>query len=175
MVIGTTGLDDSLVEAIRAASRDIPIVYASNMSIGVNLLFGLVEEAARTLGSAYDVEIFEMHHRFKKDAPSGTAKALAAAAAAGLGRDPARDVVYGRKGLTGERKAGEIGVHALRGGDVVGEHTVIFATLGERIEMTHRCHSRETFARGALCAARFVIDKPNGLFDMKDVLGIGKR
>jgi len=171
-VIGTTGLAQEQAAKLKDAARDIPIVFSSNMSVGVNLLFKLVEEAARTLGSAYDVEIFEMHHRFKKDAPSGTAKSLVEAAAKGMGLDSSRDVVHGRNGIAGERPAGQIGVHALRGGDVIGEHNVIFASIGERIEMGHRCHSRETFARGALRAARFVYERAPGLYTMRDVLGL---
>lgn len=171
-VIGTTGLAPEQVERLREAARDIPVVFSSNMSVGVNLLFKLVEEAARILGSAYDVEIFEMHHRFKKDAPSGTAKSLVEAAAKGLALDPAKDVIHGRNGFTGDRPSGQIGVHALRGGDVIGEHNVIFAAIGERVEMGHRCHSRETFARGALRAARFVYERAPGFYNMRDVLGL---
>jgi len=172
MVIGTTALSAEQEERIEAASKEIPVVYASNMSVGVNLLFKLVEDAAVILGSDYDIEIFEVHHRFKKDAPSGTARTLAERAAAARGLDPSRDIVYGRKGIVGERKSEEIGVHALRTGDVVGEHTVVFGTLGERVELTHRCHSRATFALGALRAARFVMEKKQGFFSMRDVLGI---
>jgi len=143
------------------------------MSLGVNLLFKLVEEAAKALkDKGYDVEIFEIHHRFKKDAPSGTAVKLAEIVAENLGVDLEKSAVYGRKGIVGERKPDEIGVLSARMGDVVGDHTVYFATLGERIELTHRATSRETFARGALTAAKWVADKEAGLYTMFDVLGI---
>jgi 4-hydroxy-tetrahydrodipicolinate reductase len=171
MVIGTTGFEKLQIDRMKKASEEIPIVFASNMSVGVNLLFKLVEEAAGILGPDYDTEIIEIHHRFKKDAPSGTAKTLAGKIAQARSLDPAEALVHGRKGMIGDRKSGEIGIHALRAGDIVGEHTVVFATLGERIEMTHRCHSRNTFALGALRAARFVFDRAPGFFDMQDVLG----
>ncbi len=171
MVIGTTGFEKHRIDKIKKASEEIPIVIASNMSVGVNLLFKLVEEAAQILGPDYDAEIIEIHHRFKKDAPSGTAKTLAEKIAATRPDSP-MTLVHGREGMTGGRKPGEIGIHAVRAGDVIGEHTVVFATLGERIEMTHRCHSRNTFAQGALRAARFVYDRASGFFNMQDVLGI---
>ena len=148
------------------------MVLSPNMSVGVNVLFSLVEQAARTLGDAYDVEIVEMHHKMKKDAPSGTAVKLAEVAAGALGRDPGRDLAYARHGMIGERPPRQIGVQTLRGGDVVGEHTVFFAGEGERLEITHRASSREQFARGALRAARWVVGHPPGLYDMQDVLGL---
>ncbi len=172
VVIGTTGLDDSQVAEIHKTAKVLPIVFASNMSVGVNLLFKLVRVASSILGSDYDVEIFEVHHRFKKDAPSGTARRIAEIVALERGLDTEKSIVCGRKGFVGERKRNEIGIHSLRAGDVVGEHTVVFAALGERIELTHRAHSRSTFAHGALRAARFVYENPPGLYDMQDVLGI---
>ncbi len=172
MVIGTTGLSPQQIEEIKRLSVRIPIVMAPNMSLGVNILFKLVRDVAKTLKDEYDIEIVEMHHRFKKDAPSGTALKLAENAAEALGKDLNEVAVYGRQGHTGERKRGEIGIMSLRGGDVVGDHTVIFAGLGERIELTHKATSRDTFALGALRAAKWVIDKIPGLYTMEDVLGI---
>ncbi|RKQ60563.1 dihydrodipicolinate reductase [Thermovibrio guaymasensis] len=173
LVIGTTGLTKEQIEEIEKVSKEVPIVYSPNMSLGVNLLFKLVEEAARALkDKGYDVEIFEIHHRFKKDAPSGTAVRLAEIVAKELGLNLEESGVYGRKGMIGPRKDDEIGVLAARMGDVVGEHTVYFATLGERIELTHRATSRETFARGALIAAKWLKGKEPGLYNMFDVLEI---
>jgi len=172
VVIGTTGLKPAQEACIREAARSIPVCYASNMSIGMNLLFQVVRRAAEILGADYDIEIFETHHRFKKDAPSGSARTLAEAAAAGLGVAPGEAVIHGRSGMVGDRPRGQIGVHALRAGDVVGEHTVMFGTLGERLELTHRCHNRSTFARGALRAAQFIYRREPGLVDMRDVLGL---
>jgi 4-hydroxy-tetrahydrodipicolinate reductase len=172
MVIGTTGLDGAQLERLGAAAKKIPIVFAPNMSVGVNLLLSIVGGVAKALGDGYDVEIVEMHHRFKKDAPSGTALKLAEEIAKAAGRDLRKHAVYGREGIVGERKPGEIGIHAVRGGDVVGEHTITFAGLGERIELTHKAASRETFARGALRAAKFLLCKKPGLYSMLDVLGI---
>jgi 4-hydroxy-tetrahydrodipicolinate reductase len=172
LVVGTTGLTRDEQSALEKAATRVPIVYASNMSVGVNLLFRLVGEVARTLGPGYDVEIVEAHHNQKKDAPSGTARTLAERIAAALGRDLAKDAVYGRQGITGARKPGEIGIHAVRAGDIVGEHTVTFAGPGERIELTHRAHSRDTFARGALRAAKWIVGKPAALYSMLDVLGL---
>lgn len=172
VVIGTTGLNHEQRIQVEASARQIPIVFAPNMSIGVNVLFKLVGDLTRILGDAYDVEITEMHHRFKKDAPSGTARHLGDVVAAALGGTYEELVVDGRSGIVGERPARQIGMHALRGGDVVGDHTVTFATQGERIEVTHRAHSRDTFARGALRAAAWVVGKPAGLYDMQDVLGL---
>jgi 4-hydroxy-tetrahydrodipicolinate reductase len=175
-VVGTTGLTADDRQILAAHGRSIPIVFAPNMSVGVTVLAKLTEQAARLLGEAYDVEIVEMHHRHKVDAPSGTALLLGEAAAKGLGRDLERDAVMGRKGLTGERKAGAIGFASLRGGDVVGDHSVIFAAAGERLELAHKAGSRLNFARGALRAARFVAAKraakASGVFDMNDVLGL---
>jgi 4-hydroxy-tetrahydrodipicolinate reductase len=142
------------------------------MSVGVNVAFRLVEQAARILGDAYDVEVFEIHHRHKVDAPSGTALRLGEMAAAALGRDLSRDAVHGREGVTGERGAREIGFHAARGGDIVGDHTVVFAGTGERIEISHKSTTRAGYADGALRAARFLRGHSGGLFDMQDVLGL---
>jgi 4-hydroxy-tetrahydrodipicolinate reductase len=175
MVIGSTGFSAEEKASIRQDATRIPVVLSPNMSVGVNVMFALVEQAARVLGDAYDVEIVEMHHGKKKDAPSGTAVRLAEVAAEALHRDPARDVVYARHGMIGERAPREIGVMTLRGGDVVGEHTVFFAGQGERLELTHRATSRDQFARGALRAALWVKGMPPGLYDMHDVLGLRGR
>ena len=171
-VIGTTGLNAEQRAQIGATAKSIPIVFAPNMSVGVNTLFKIVADVARILGESYDVEITEMHHRFKKDAPSGTARRLGEIVAEVMGGTYEELVVDGRAGITGERPARQIGMHALRGGDVVGDHTVSFTTLGERIELTHRAHSRDTFARGALRAAAWVAGRAPGLYDMQDVLGL---
>ncbi|MEZ0323203.1 MAG: 4-hydroxy-tetrahydrodipicolinate reductase [Hydrogenothermaceae bacterium] len=171
-VVGTTGFTQYQIEEIKQLSKDIPIVLAPNMSIGVNLLFKLVEKAARVLkDKGFDIEVVEMHHRFKKDAPSGTAVKIVDILKKETGIEK---VVYGREGITGERPSKEIGVFALRGGDVVGEHTVIFASDGERIEITHRATSRDIFAKGALEAARWVYNKEPKLYDMLDVLGLNE-
>jgi 4-hydroxy-tetrahydrodipicolinate reductase len=172
-VIGTTGFGPEQKARIGAAATRIPIVMAPNMSVGVNVLVDLVGRAARALGDAYDVEVIEAHHRHKVDAPSGTALRLGEAAAAALGRDLTDCAVYGRKGVTGERDRRTIGFATVRGGDVVGDHTVLFAGIGERVEITHRASSRTTFAQGALRAARFVQSRAPGLYDMRDVLGLG--
>ncbi|WP_456456390.1 4-hydroxy-tetrahydrodipicolinate reductase [Thermovibrio sp.] len=173
LVIGTTGFSKEELKEIEKASETVPIVFSPNMSLGVNLLFKLVDEVSKALkDKGYDVEIFEIHHRFKKDAPSGTAVKLAQIVAENLGKKLDEVGVFGRKGITGERSSEEIGVLSARMGDVVGEHTVFFATLGERLELTHRATSRETFARGALTAAKWVVDKEPGLYTMFDVLGI---
>ena len=171
-VIGTTGFSPEQRAEIQGLARDAAIMMSPNMSVGVNVAFRVLREMARMLGDDYDVEITEIHHRFKKDAPSGTALGMAEAVAAALGRDLAAVSVYGRQGLPGERTAKEIGIMSLRSGDVVGEHTVSFGALGERLEMTHRAHSRDTFARGALRAARFVATARPGLYSMQDVLGL---
>jgi len=175
-VVGTTGLAAEQKRVLEERAKTIPIVFASNMSVGVTVLTRLVELGAAMLGEAYDVEILEMHHRHKVDAPSGTALQLGAAAAQGLGRDLERDGVFTRHGVTGERKPGTIGFAALRGGDVVGDHAVIFAGAGERVELAHKAASRMNFAQGALRAARFVFAQraqgATGLFDMRDVLGM---
>jgi len=172
MVIGSTGFSKELRARVEAAARKIPVMLSPNMSVGVNVLFALVAEAARILGDAYDVEIVEMHHKKKKDAPSGTAMRLAEVAAEALGRDPSKDLAFARHGIVGERPAREIGVQTLRGGDVVGDHTVFFAGEGERLELTHRAASRDQFARGAVRAARWLAGRPAGMYDMFDVLGL---
>ncbi|MBE0623283.1 MAG: 4-hydroxy-tetrahydrodipicolinate reductase [Burkholderiales bacterium] len=172
MVIGTTGFDAEGKKRIAAASKRIPIVFAPNMAVGVNAAIKLAQVAANILGDAYDVEIIEAHHRHKVDAPSGTALKLGEVVAAALGRDLKSCAVYGREGDTGERDAKSIGFHSVRGGDIVGEHTVIFAGSGERVEVTVRSQSRVTYATGALRAARFLGGKAAGLYDMKDVLGL---
>lgn len=175
LVLGTTGYDDAIrIELNKAASR-IPIVVAANMSLGVNLLLGLTQLAARALDASYDIEIFEAHHRDKKDAPSGTALALGHAAAAGRGIALNDVAVYERHGATGPRKPGTVGFSVFRGGDVVGEHTVTFAGIGERIELTHRASDRMTFARGALKAAQWLARRHPGLYSMQDVLGLDVR
>jgi 4-hydroxy-tetrahydrodipicolinate reductase len=171
-VVGTTGLQASQVEEIRRLAARVPILQSPNMSVGVNLAFRVLALMAKALGDDYDVEITEIHHRMKKDAPSGTAAKMAEVIAEALGRRIEDAGVYGRHGLVGERTSKEIGVHALRGGDVVGDHTVVFSTAGERLELTHRAHSRDTFAQGALRAARFVAAAPPGLYSMHDVLGL---
>ena len=169
-VVGTTGLSDSQLEAAGAAGSEIPLLIAPNMSLGVNLMFRTVEEVARALKD-FDPEIVEIHHNRKKDSPSGTAVRLAEALERAR---PGLERVHGREGMIGARKANEIGIHSLRGGDVVGEHTVIFAGEGERFEITHRAHSRRTFARGAIRAVRFLAGKPAGLYSMSDVLGLSE-
>jgi 4-hydroxy-tetrahydrodipicolinate reductase len=172
MVIGTTGFSAEQKAAIEAASKNIPIVFAPNMSVGVTLLINLVEQAAKVLKDGYDIEVVEMHHRHKVDAPSGTALRLGEAAAHGIGQDLKDCAIYAREGVTGEREAGKIGFATLRGGDVVGDHTVMFAGIGERVEITHKASSRATFAIGALRAAKFLAQKQSGQFDMQDVLGL---
>lgn len=172
VVLGTTGLSEAEKTCVTAAAKKIAVVWAPNFSLGVNLLFDLVQRAAAILGPEYDAEVVEMHHRMKKDAPSGTALGLAAALAAGRGVRLDDVAVYGREGITGERPVGQIGIHALRGGDVVGDHTVMFATDGERVEITHKASSREAFANGALHAAQWLKGKPAGLYNMRDVLGL---
>lgn len=172
IVIGTTGFHSKHDNEIRKFSKRVACVKAPNMSVGVNLLFKLVEEAAKILGDGYDVEIIEAHHRLKKDAPSGTARGIVEILTKILGRDIDRDVVSGRKGIIGERKSKEIGVFAVRAGDIVGDHTVLFAGPGERLELIHRAHSRETFAQGALKAAKFVVKAKPGFYTMQDVLGL---
>jgi 4-hydroxy-tetrahydrodipicolinate reductase len=171
LVIGTTGLSPQARTEIASLAREVAIVLAPNMSVGVNVLFRLADQAARALGPSYDVEIVETHHRAKKDAPSGTALRLAEVAAEALRLDARSAIVYERHGETGARRAATIGVQALRGGDVVGDHTVYFLADGERLELTHRATSRENFARGAVRAALWVVTKPPGLYDMQDVLG----
>lgn len=172
LVIATTGLDDQQRAAVDAAAQRMPIVVSPNMSLGINLLLHLTEQLCSSLGSAFDVEIVEAHHRMKKDAPSGTARKLAATAAAALGLDAKSAFRHGREGMVGERGTKEIGIHAVRGGDIVGDHTVLFAGQGERIELKHTAHSRATFASGAVQAARWLTGRPNGLYSMRDVLGL---
>jgi 4-hydroxy-tetrahydrodipicolinate reductase len=171
-VVGTTGLSEEEKEALIVYAGRTPVVFSPNMSVGVNLLFKLAATAASTLGSTYDVEIVETHHRLKKDAPSGTAIRLAESVADALGRDLTEDAVYSRHGMIGERTDSEIGIQTVRAGDIVGEHTLLFAGPGERIELTHRAHSRNNFALGAVRAAQWVIGKKPGLYSMADVLGI---
>jgi 4-hydroxy-tetrahydrodipicolinate reductase len=172
MVIGTTGFTDEGKAAIAAAAKKIPIVFAPNMAIGVNAAFRLAEVAAQILGDDFDVEIIEAHHRHKVDAPSGTAIRLGEVVAGALGRDLKDCAVYGREGITGERDRKSIAFHSLRGGDIVGDHTVVFAGTGERVEVTVRSQSRATYAIGALRAALFLAGKPAGLYGMQDVLGL---
>lgn len=170
IVIGTTGFAEEHWLQFNAMAKSVRAVIAPNMSVGVNMLFKLTQEAAAALGDDYDVEIVEMHHNQKVDAPSGTAARLAEIAAKTLGRDLSKVANYGRHGQVGKRPPKEIGVMTLRGGDVVGEHSVIFAGKGERLELTHRAGSRDTFAAGAVRAAMWLVDKPNGIYDMQDVL-----
>jgi 4-hydroxy-tetrahydrodipicolinate reductase len=172
LVIGTTGLSDTDQQAIDAAAKTIAILQAPNMSLGVNLLIALAAQVARQLGDGYDIEIAETHHRFKKDAPSGTALALLDAVVTATGRNRDTDTVYGRHGIGPARPSAQIGVHALRMGDAVGEHTVYFAGLGERLELHHLATSRDVFVRGALRAAKWLAGKPAGRYHMTDVLGL---
>lgn len=172
IVIGSTGFSAAQMEEVKALTTAIPCVLAPNMSVGVNVLLKALDLVARTLGDGYDVEIVEAHHRLKKDAPSGTAMKIAQVLADSLNRDLDDVAVYERKGLIGERKPKEIGIQTIRGGDIVGDHTVYFATMGERLEFTHRASSRDTFARGAIRAARWVAGRGPGLYDMQDVLGL---
>ncbi|MFZ9438781.1 MAG: 4-hydroxy-tetrahydrodipicolinate reductase [Hylemonella sp.] len=171
-VIGTTGFSQAQKEEIQRIAKDIAIVLAPNMSVGVNVTMKLLEMAAKALNTGYDIEIIEAHHRHKVDAPSGTALKMGEVIAAALGRDLKDCAVYARQGHTGERDPSSIGFATIRGGDIVGDHTVLFAGTGERIEITHKSASRATYAQGSLRAARFVADKPSGLFDMFDVLGL---
>ena len=170
-VIGTTGINSDEKNIIKKAASTVPIVQSPNMSVGVNTLFKLVEITAKILSNDYDVEIVEAHHRFKKDAPSGTAVRLGEIVAETLGRSYPEDAIFERKGIIGERTEKEIGMQTLRAGDIVGEHTVMFGGIGERIELTHRAHNRENFARGALKAAKWVKSQEPGYYDMQDVLG----
>jgi 4-hydroxy-tetrahydrodipicolinate reductase len=171
-VIGTTGFSDAQKSEIAAYARHIAIVMAPNMSVGVNVVFKLLDMAARALAEGYDIEIVEAHHRHKVDAPSGTALKMGEVVAAALGRDLKKCAVYGRQGVTGERDPSSIGFAALRGGDIIGDHTVMFCGTGERIEITHKSASRATYAQGSLRAARFLIDRASGLYGMEDVLGL---
>lgn len=172
MVIGTTGLSEENLNKIKEASSSIPIVQSPNMSIGVNILFKITELVAKIIGNDYDIEIIEAHHRFKKDAPSGTAVKLGEIVANATGRNYKEVAKFGRNGIIGERTKDEIGMQVIRAGDIVGDHTVLFGGIGERIELTHRAHSRENFARGAIKAVKWIKDKNPGLYSMFDVIGL---
>ena len=172
LVIGTTGFSDAQKAEIAAAARDVAIMMAPNMSVGVNVTLKLLDMAARALATGYDIEIIEAHHRHKVDAPSGTALKMGEVIAGALGRDLKECAVYAREGVTGERDPSSIGFATIRGGDIVGDHTVLFAGTGERIEISHKSSSRATYAQGSLRAARFLAGKSSGLFDMFDVLGL---
>lgn len=172
MVIGTTGFSHHQRERLKEVGAKMQVVAAPNMSVGVNLLLKVVSDMAKVLGKDYDVEIIEAHHRLKKDAPSGTAMRFAEVLAHNLNRDLDKVAVYERHGIIGERKPEEIGIQTIRAGDIVGDHTIIFGGLGERLEITHRAQSRETFARGAVRAALWIVKQPKGLYDMQDVLGL---
>jgi 4-hydroxy-tetrahydrodipicolinate reductase len=172
IIIGSTGFTGEQLDEVGEFVRKIPCVLSPNMSIGVNLCFKILEEVARTIGGDYDMEIVETHHRMKKDAPSGTAIKMAQVLAKAVNRNLEEVGVYARKGMIGERTNKEIGIQTLRAGDIVGEHTVLFAGIGERIEITHRAHSRETFAAGAVRAAKWIVGRKPGLYDMQDVLGL---
>jgi 4-hydroxy-tetrahydrodipicolinate reductase len=172
IVVGTTGLNAQQKAQLGAAAQDIGIVFAPNMSVGVNLVFKLLETASRVLAHGYDIEVIEAHHRHKVDSPSGTALGMGEVIARTLGRDLEQCAVYGREGVTGERDPSTIGFATVRGGDIVGDHTVLYAGIGERIEITHKASSRATFALGALRAARFLAENKAGLYDMQDVLSL---
>ncbi len=172
LVIGTTGFSDEQVNIIENAGKDIPVILAPNTSVGVNLMFKLLEITSKAIGNYTDIEIFEAHHRFKKDAPSGTAVKMGQVIADTLGRDLNKVAVYGREGITEERARDTIGFATVRAGDIVGEHTAIFADLGERLEITHKASSRMTFALGAMRAAFWLSEADNGYYDMQDVLGL---
>ena len=172
IVIGTTGFQQSQIKTIRALSKKIPVLLSPNMSVAMNVLFRLAHEAARILGEEYDAEIVEMHHRMKLDAPSGTALRIGQEVARGRGEDLRKVAVLHREGVTGERPRGAIGIQTLRGGDVVGDHTLLFAGTGERLELTHRAGSRDNFALGALRAATWLVKRKPGFYDMADVLGL---
>jgi 4-hydroxy-tetrahydrodipicolinate reductase len=172
MVIGTTGLTEAQSEELKSLAARVPCVFSPNMSVGVNLIYKVIGEMARTLGDEYDIEVIEAHHRLKKDAPSGTALKIAEVLARAVNRNLDQVGVYARKGLIGERKNQEIGVQTIRAGDIVGDHTILFGGMGERIEVTHRASSRDTFARGALRAAQWIVKQPPGLYDMMDVLDL---
>jgi 4-hydroxy-tetrahydrodipicolinate reductase len=172
LVMGTTGLSDDQAAKLKNASGKIAIMQATNMSLGMNLLFATIGKVAKALGEPYDIEIVEAHHRFKKDAPSGTALSLAEAVCEETGRDYPGSLVHGREGKEAERKEGTIGMHAIRGGDIVGEHSVIYSTLGETVTISHSAHTRDTFVRGALRAAEWITSQKPGLYNMQDVLGL---
>jgi len=172
LVIGTTGHSNEGRALLEKAAKSLPIVFSPNFSLGVNALFWLTRKAAEILGQDFDLEIVETHHHLKKDAPSGTAKRMAEILCEVRNLDYAKNVVHGREGLVGERSVAEIGVHSIRGGDVVGDHTVMFAGRGERLELTHKASSRDTFAAGALRAAKWIVGRSPGLYSMEDVLGL---
>ena len=172
MVIGTTGFPEDILKEVTSLARTIRCVLAPNMSVGVNVMFRIAAEMARILGHDYDMEILEAHHRFKKDAPSGTAMRLAQILAEGVHRNLDNVAVYERRGMIGERTDQEIGIQTWRAGDITGEHTVMFGGIGERLELTHRAHNRDNFARGAVKAAAWIVGQSNGIYDMQDVLGI---
>ncbi|MFH2011408.1 MAG: 4-hydroxy-tetrahydrodipicolinate reductase [Pseudomonadota bacterium] len=172
IVIGSTGFSAKEMDEVKKLSDNAKCVLSPNMGVGVNLVFKIIEDISKVLGDDFDIEIVEAHHRFKKDSPSGTAMKIAQIIAQTLKRDLDEVGVYGRKGIVGERKQKEIGIQAVRAGDIVGDHTVIFGGLGERLEVTHRAHSRDTFARGAVRAAKWIVNQKNGLYDMQDVLGL---
>jgi 4-hydroxy-tetrahydrodipicolinate reductase len=172
MIIGTTGLSGSSLDQVKALARSTRCVMSPNMSVGVNVMFKIAGEMAKVLGKDYDMEILEVHHRFKKDAPSGTATRLAQILASATDRDLDDAAVYQRKGIIGERTSKEIGIQTWRAGDITGEHTILFGGIGERLELTHRAHNRDNFARGAVRAAAWVVRQPVGLYDMMDVLGL---
>jgi len=171
-VIGSTGLSSAQMVEVRALTQKIPCVLSPNMSVGVNVMFRIIADLAKILGEDYDVEVIEAHHRMKKDAPSGTAVKMEKILAQALQRNFDQVGVYERKGIIGERKRAEIGMQTIRAGDIIGEHTVVFGGLGERLEVTHRAHSRDNFARGAVRAAGWVVKQKPGLYDMQDVLGL---
>jgi 4-hydroxy-tetrahydrodipicolinate reductase len=172
LVLGTTGLSPDQLEKIKAASEKIPVIYATNMSVGMNVLFSTVGKVARMLGEDFDIEIIEQHHRFKKDAPSGSALTLAENICNATGRDFPDCLVHGRSGKDVPRKKGTIGIHAIRAGDITGRHKITFGTLGETLTLSHTAHSRDTFARGALRAAQWLVDKKPGLYTIADVIGL---
>ena len=171
-VIGTTGIIGEMLEELKTLAKKTRCVFSPNMSVGVNVMFKIAGEMARILGDDYDMEILEVHHRLKKDAPSGTAMKLAGVLADAVGRDLDKVGVYERKGMIGQRTDAEIGIQTWRAGDITGEHTVMFGGIGERLELTHRAHNRDNFARGAVRAALWIVGQPDGLYDMQDVLGL---
>lgn len=171
LVSGTTGLSETEQTALRSAARSVPVLWSANMSVGANILMRAAARMASALGEAYEIEIVETHHNQKRDAPSGTARAIADSICAATGRDAGRDVVCGREGMTGPRARGEIGIHAIRMGDHVGEHVVHFSGEGESLSIGHRAHCRDTFVRGALLAAAWIVGRPAGMYSMRDVLG----
>jgi len=172
MVIGTTGFSDKEMGIIKELASNISCVMAPNMSVGINLMLKIVRDVASVLGDEYDVEVIETHHHFKKDAPSGTAMRIAQVLADALGRDLSKEGVHGREGIVGERSVKEIGIHAIRAGDIIGDHIVLFGGMGERLEIIHRAQSRDPYVRGALKAARWVVKAPKGLHDISEVLGL---